>query len=280
MQPENESGQRDVARQSGAAASGSVSPEVAPEGTVDASNGTMPQHSRRGLWLLGGLSFVLAATLAILLAQLRFENPAFAALLVFFAVCALAGCICVNLLLDGWKHRRSAVAAAAATAIIVGLLLGFLQLRPEPANEATGNKDTDVTPHTPLASSPPSQSNSPSPDIAPTMMSEGPTQRVEEGVVSLNNAESAVVSSWGLRIAASSLYSSFIHARISTDAGTCDAFLDVGEPIVLTNRQSGESDYSQWYAATLEKIEDGVASIAWAVGTGSAPAADHWNSCT
>lgn len=231
--------------------------------------------------LISGIGVV---GLAILLTQLRFENAILFLLVIGFASCAVVLCTSLAVLLSEWKHRTPFVVGLSATAIIVGLLLAYLQIRPTLADEDKGDEPTKSIPtqttSTPTSSASAPSTAEPSPATTPIRGSEQPTERVDTGTLTLGDAQSGYIESWGLRVAASSVYSSYVDVVMTTDDNVCQAYLDVGESIVLSNRHPGDVDYSRWYAAALERIDAGEATLVWSVGTGRAPAATTWDSCT
>jgi hypothetical protein len=55
--------------------------------------------------------------------------------------------------------------------------------------------------------------------------------------------------------------------------------LDVGDSMVLSNRLSGETDYSEWYVVVLSSTLNDEATLDWSVGSGAAPVTALSNSC-
>jgi len=55
--------------------------------------------------------------------------------------------------------------------------------------------------------------------------------------------------------------------------------LDVGDSMVLSNRLSGETDYSEWYVVVLSSTLNDEATLDWSVGSGAAPVTAFSNSC-
>lgn len=82
-----------------------------------------------------------------------------------------------------------------------------------------------------------------------------------------------------MRVSTGSVFDTFARIGASTDAGVCDALLNVGDSIVLSNRPSGGTDYSEWYAVVLTSTADSQATLEWSVGSGAAPATVLSNSC-
>lgn len=119
-----------------------------------------------------------------------------------------------------------------------------------------------------------------SPSTASPLSSEARTRVVDHGALELSAGSSSLIDRWGFRVAAGHVFDTFADIRASTDAGPCNAFLDVGESLVLSNRVAGESDYSRWYSVTLTASNDEAASLDWSVGTGAAPITDSITSCT
>ncbi|MBW9121913.1 hypothetical protein JNB63_17585 [Microbacterium trichothecenolyticum] len=272
---------------------GSDARESAKEPLVEAPASVPPNarppHDngrRRGGGLLGiaVVSLVLVLLLGAVVIQVRATGLALGLLLLLFAIPALALCTSSALLLTDWKFRTALLTGFGGAAVLAGLLLGLLQIPAEPTKPADSahGQDEASTRRDPSSTSPspptPSEPEA-SPSVEPTLMSEGATERLAGDRVLLTDAQSIAIEQWGLRVATSNVYSTFANVLISTDEQTCDSVLNVGEVIVLSDRQPGEVDYGQWYAVVLEQIANEQATLFWSVGTGRAPAAEPWNSC-
>ncbi|KNY05166.1 hypothetical protein [Microbacterium sp. GCS4] len=233
--------------------------------------------------LVLGVSTFIVVSLAVAVAQVQFRDPLFLILIGLFAIGAVALCASARLLLNRLKNRTTVFAALASAGVLIALLFAFLQLRPEPPPE-TYSPDAMPTPRASSPTSGPAAATSgpeerPSPAATPTLISEEATKRGDGGSITLLEAASIKIESWGMRISTTSIFSSWANVRVTTDQKVCEASLHVGESIVMTNRQSAVDDYEQWYEVVLEGIENSQATFAWSVGTGAAPAADSQDSC-
>jgi hypothetical protein len=124
-----------------------------------------------------------------------------------------------------------------------------------------------------------SSASTPSPTVSPEPVSAQPIKHLDRGTLTLSEGSSSVVGDWELRISTGSIFDTFARVSSSTETNRCEALLDVGDSIVLSNRSSGSTDYSQWYAVVLTSTTNGQATIEWSVGSGAAPATDPSSSC-
>lgn len=235
------------------------------------------------IFLLVGGSLLAVLTLAVALTKVPFADPLFLWLICLFVIASIALCASAVNLLNRWQSKRTAIATLTSAGALIALLFAFLALRPEPVRveaqtEQTQSPATQSTQDA-RATPTPETENRPSSSATPTLSSERVTDRIEQGSLTLNEADSSKVEAWGMRIAAKSVRSTWADVRLTTDQKVCEASLDVGESIVMSNRQSADADYDRWYEVVLESIEDYTATFAWSVGTGAAPAADPQDSC-
>lgn len=245
---------------------------------------TTPRRETCRVWrTVSVLAISLAAVIALAvgLTITPFGNPLFLVLIGLFIVSAIALCASGAVLLKRIESRRTVIGALSSAGVLTALLFAFLALRPESwPPEAQVESTHSTTTHPASPTMPTSETeNSPAPPETPTLASEGDTKRVDQGAVLLFAAKSIKIESWGIRIAAKSVFSTWANVRVTTDQKVCEASLDVGESIVMSNRQSAVDDYDTWYEVVLESIEDDEATFAWAVGSGKAPAADVQDSC-
>ena len=119
----------------------------------------------------------------------------------------------------------------------------------------------------------------PSPTASQTLVSDQPTEYLARGTLTLSKGSSSLVDDWGLRVSTGYVFDTFARISASTDAGVCDALMNVGDSIVLSNRPTGGTDYSEWYAVVLTSTTDSQTTLEWSVGSGAAPATVLSNSC-
>ena len=119
----------------------------------------------------------------------------------------------------------------------------------------------------------------PSPTASQTLVSDQPTEYLARGTLTLSEGSSSLIDDWGLRVSTGYVYETFARISASTDARVCGALLNVGDSIVLSNRPSGGTDYSEWYAVVLTSTTDSQTTLEWSVGSGAAPATVPSNSC-
>lgn len=152
--------------------------------------------------------------------------------------------------------------------------LGWCVISSAKSGDSTNNPSVQPSPD---RSSP--AAAAPSPSISPTPVSEGPTEYLAQGTLTLAEASSSQIDEWGLRVSTGYVFDTFARIGASTDSGPCDAMLDVGDSMVLSNRLSGETDYSEWYVVVLSSTLNDEATLDWSVGSGAAPVTAFSNSC-
>lgn len=242
--------------------------------------------SKRHTSTLGAIvavSLISVSVLTLIVVQLGPDDALFGVLIIVLAISCLILSTFVFILLSDWKYRKATFAGLTATVAFVGLVLAYMQIQPSPSQASHSDvpssaESPSVTPTERTGPSPWSVSGSAA-TPTPILSSEAEPTRVEVGTVYLEEAHSTLIETQNLRVAAGSVYITSAVVRLSTDDKLCEANLDVGQAIVLTNRSPGEDDYSRWYAAALEAIDGRQATLAWSVGTGKAPAADSGDSC-
>lgn len=153
---------------------------------------------------------------------------------------------------------------------------GFRWCVASPQKSDDSSSDPSVQP----SPNPPSPlAATPSPTASQMLVSDQPTEYLARGTLTLSEGSSSVVHDWGFRVSTGYIFDTYAQIRASTDAGPCEALLDVGDSMVLSNRSSGGTDYSKWYAVVLTSTTDGQATLEWSVGSGAAPATVISNSC-
>jgi hypothetical protein len=153
---------------------------------------------------------------------------------------------------------------------------GFRWCVASPQESYDGSSDPSVQ----LSPNPPSPlAATPSPTVSQMLVSDRPTEYLAQGTLTLSEASSSLVGDWGFRVSTGYIFDTFARIRASTDDGPCETLLNVGDAMVLSNRLSGETDYSKWYAVVLTSTIDGQATLDWSIGSGAAPATASSNSC-
>lgn len=195
--------------------------------------------------------------------------------------------------LAGFAKRHVAglvsVVGVAITGALVAVVIGWTGIddwRPfcdvfrwcvaSPQESDDSSSDPSVQP----SPNPPSPSAAtPSPTVSQMLVSDRPTEYLARGTLTLSEGSSSVVNDWGFRVSTGYIFDTFARIRASTDAGPCETLLNVGDSMVLSNRPSGGTDYSKWYAVVLTSTTDGQATLEWSVGSGAAPVTVYSNSC-
>jgi hypothetical protein len=173
-----------------------------------------------------------------------------------------------------WKSWRSAVRAAAASAVATGLVLALLQILPTgryPETTAPSSAPSPSSISTVRASASPMPTPSATATAEPTWISSRPPTIQGEGTVKLTANSSVVIKRFHLRIAAGTLFSDFADVKLVTDERICVGLPEVGESIVMTDRPEYADDYRTWYRVVVDRIEPTGITLAWTVGSGRAP---------
>lgn len=153
---------------------------------------------------------------------------------------------------------------------------GFRWCVASPQDSYDGSSDPSVQ----LSPNLPSPlATTPSPTVLQVLVSDRPTEYLAQGTLTLSKASSSLVGDRGFRVSTGYIFDTFARISASTDSGPCESLLNVGDALVLSNRLSGETDYSEWYAVVLTSTIDGQATLDWSVGSGAAPDTASSNSC-